>query len=52
MFGQSRTCVNLWNRYSALEMERNGSKNAEYESILGFDPFLIFFPNLCTNKSL
>ena len=36
MFGQSRTCFNLWNRYSALEMERNGSKDAEHESWIGW----------------
>ena len=38
MFGKSRTCFNLWHRYSALEMERNGSKNAEYESWIGWIP--------------
>lgn len=38
MFGQSGTCVNLWNGYSTLEVERNGSKDAEYESWIGWIP--------------
>ena len=38
MFGQSGTCLNLRNRYSALEVERNGSKDAEYESWIGWIP--------------
>ena len=47
MFGQSGTCVNLWNRYSTLEVERDGSKDAEYESWIGWIPrnlHLRFFP--------
>ena len=52
MFGQSRTCFDLLNRYSALEMERNGSKNAEYESWIGWIPrnlHLRFFPGFNQN---
>ena len=46
MLGQSRTCFNMWNRYSALEMEWHGSENAKYESWIGWlsiGPFALNF---------